>query len=492
MLEHQEKVYSHVGKSFNFKSPQQVKDVLYGQPTEGVRKLGLKPVLKWSKEKREMSLTSDQYAFGQLTYENKDLAVLRDWSAYNRLVHRFNAFVIKLLRYAPCEFCTDNTKVGCKRCVGTRVGNILGHDSRYVTVKNGKWRFHPALLLLAISGRPISVDPNILQWPRNDSDWNIDCRDIVVAEENKMIVRYDLNKAELAVAGFLFDDPAMLDVVRMGGRAFSAIASEAFGIPEEQCTKGGSLYHTAKTATYAFIFFCQAQTLHETLAKQFVWIPVDDCAKMLKTLENRFARYRENVMSWTWRWVKERDPFYVVNHQGRRFVTAKSPEFEGHRDYHEFIFTKSRAKTDFFELCRKTASFLIQGSATGDNCQADGVYVIDMLDRLTKKDWSYNRFENGNWDLVAPLYLKYDELAVEAHKDFVDPAVKIFETEPGKYGYIESYLGRKRLEGLQLGTETTVEKQWDVKWPLPDNWQEMTKEKNSKLYYSSEGVRFKA
>jgi DNA polymerase I-like protein with 3'-5' exonuclease and polymerase domains len=494
MADHAEKVYSQIGKSFSFKSYKQVSDILYGKDcADGVRRLGLEPALKWSKEKREMVCSTDQYAMGKLTHYNPNLQVLQDWSAYNRIIHRFNAFVIKLLRYAPCKFCTEKTKVGCTHCAGTQVGDILGHDPRYVTVRNGKWRFHPTLLLLAVSGRPISVDPNILQWPRNDPDWNIDCRDIVAADENKMLVSYDLNKAELFVAGFLFDDPAMLEVVKMGGRAFSAIASEAFGIPEDQCVKGGKFYHTAKTATYAFIFFVQARTLHETLAKQFIWIPEEDCERMLETLRKRFERYRENVMRYVWKCIKERDPYYVVNYQGRRFVSAKSPELEGHKHYRDFIFAKkSKARVDFFELCRKTASFLIQGSATGDNCQADGLYIIDLLDKLTKKEWSWNRFENGNWDLVAPLYLKYDELACEVHKDYVEPVKNIFEVHPGKYEYMDSYLGKKRLEGLQLGTDITIEKQWSVKWPPPENYQQMTKELNSKHYYTSDGIRFKA
>lgn len=488
MAEHADKVYSHVGKSFSFKSPKQVQDILYGKGNaDGVRRFGFEPVMKWSKEKREMTATTDQYAFGKLTYQYQE-PILKDWSMYNRLLHRYNAFVIKLLRYAPCKYCSEKTKVGCTHCAGTQVGDILGHDPRYVTVKNGKWRFHPTLMLLAVSGRPISTDPNILQWPRNDNERKIDCRDIVVAEEDKVLLSYDLNKAELFVYGFLFDDPAMLEVVAMGGRAFSMIASEAFNIPEEQCSKGGDLYHTAKTATYAFLYFVEAQTLHETLAKQNVWIPVDQCEKVLQTLKKRFQRGRETVMNFTWQWIKERNPYYIASHQGRRFTAATSPEFDGYKHYNDFIFSKCKARTDFYEMCRKTASFLVQASATGDNCQADGVYIIDKLDKLTKPNWSFNRFENGNWDLVTPLYLKYDELCCEVHKDFVQPVKEIFEKEPGKYGYMESYLGRKNLNGLELETEVTIEKQWSTK--LDKNYLQMTKEINPKYYYEAE-TRFR-
>lgn len=482
MVESAQKVYDQVGKSFSFKSPKQVQDILYGKgDADGIRRFGFEPVMKWSKEKREMVVTTDQYAMGKLTYQYNE-PILKDWSMYNRLLHRYNAFVIKLLRYAPCKYCSEKTKVGCVHCAGTQVGDILGHDPRYVTVKNGKWRFHPTLMLLAVSGRPISTDPNILQWPRNDNERKIDCRDIVVAEEDHELVIYDLAKAELFVAGLLFDDPAMLEVVKMGGKAFSTIASEAFGIPESQCAKGGELYHMAKTATYAFIFFVQSQTLHETLAKQNVWIPVEDCDRMLKALENKFKRYRTSVMSHTWRWIKERDPYYISDYQGRRFVFAKSPEFDGYRDYEDFIFTKSNARRDFFELCRKTASMIVQGTATGDGNQGDAVLLTDMFDRMTKKEWSHNRFENGNWDLIGVNHWKYDEGSFHVHKDFVEPVVEVLKTVPGKYKYMKDYLGKTAtIEDLVLASEVERGFQWDVH--LDPNYQQMTKEFNSRHYY---------
>lgn len=490
MQYHAEKVYDHVGKSFNFKSPKQVSDILYGKGNaDGVRRFGYKPVLKWSKEKREMVPTTDQYSFGSLLYEYKE-PILKDWAMYNRLQHRFNAFVIKLLRYAPCRYCSEKTKVGCKHCAGTQVGDVLSHDPRYVTVKNGRWRFHPTLMLLAVSGRPISTDPNILQWPRNDKERQIDCRDIVEAEEDHELVIYDLAKAELFVAGFLFDDPAMLEVVKLGGRAFSMIASEAFDIPEERCIKGGELYHTAKTATYAFIFFVQAQTLHETLAKQNVWIPVSECERMLKTLERKFERYRTNVMDYTWKCLNERDPYYITNYQGRRFVFAKSPEFTGYRHYRDFIFTKSKARTDFFELCRKTASMIIQGTATGDGNQGDAVLLTDIFDRMTKREWSYNRLNNGYSELISINHWKYDEGSFHVHKDFVEPVKQTLKTTPGKYKYMTEYLGKEKLlEGLQLESEVESMHQWDAH--LPSNYGQMTKQLDSKHYYVGK-TRFKA
>jgi hypothetical protein len=233
----------------------------------------------------------------------------------------------------------------------------------------------------------------------------------------------------------------------------------------------------------------QEQTLHETLAKMGIWIPVEKCRETLKALDKRFSQYKPNVMYYTWKWIKERSPYYIVNHQGRRFVAAVSPEFEGYKNYTDFIHSACKARTAFFELCRKTASFLVQGSGTGDQCQCDGVYIIDLLDKLTKKEWSWNRFENGNWNLVAPLYLKYDELCVEAHNDFIAPVTKIFETEPGKYKYMDSYLNRPHLKGLELGTDVTIEKQWST--TLPKNYLEMTEERNEKYYYSGT-IRFRA
>lgn len=490
---HAQKVYDCVGKSFSFKSYKQVRDILYDPDkkgnSDGIRRFGFEPVLKWSKEKHEMVITSDQYATGKLMYENKDLEVLKDWGMYNRLLHRFNAFVIKLLRFAPCRYCTEKTKVGCKHCAGTQVGDILSHDPRYVSVRNGKWRFHPTLMLLAVSGRPISTDPNILQWPRNDKERQIDCRDIVVAEDNKMLVYYDLAKAELFVAGFLFDEPAMLKLVEMGNRAFSIIASEAFGVPEEQCAKGTDLYTTFKIAVYAYIFFVQAQTLHETLAKAGIWIPIEECKRVLQVLDRRFSRYKHNVMFYVWKWIKERNPYYAVNYQGRRFVTAISPEFEGYQSYEQFIHSECKARTAFFELCRKTASFIIQGSATGDNCQGTSLYLIDQLDRMTNPTWSPNRFENGNWDLVAPLWLKYDEMCCEIRNDWAERVLKVFEADAGEYRYIDNYLGRKHIEGMRLGIETAVMRQWDVK--LERGYEQMTKALNPKHYFEN-GIQFKA
>lgn len=477
MLELRESIFTEIGERFNFDSPKQVTTIL--------AKLGYEPIIP-PKEKKP---TTGQYAFATLLYRHNH-PLLKNWMTLRRLRHRDSNFVSKFLIFEPCPKCTEKTRGNCEICAATGRGKSIGFNPRYITEREGYWYLHPMILLLAITGRPVSLDPNINQFPRNNLSYDIWCRDIVVAPPGYTLVMCDLAKAERRVGAILYNDPLMLEEVNRGSRAFTALAMECFGLTEDQCKKGTDWYTTMKTTAYADQYFVQALTLHEYLMKQDIYVPIETCQKTIEFLAKKYHAYKHNVMQETWDVLNACDTPYISTLQGRLMRLNFPIELHGYKDWQPLLYTRNAAaRIAFFEMCRKVASFRIQGTATGDNCLLTGLRVCDEVDKLTKPNFfSPVRMLNGDWNIAYPFMFKYDEWAFVVRDDYVERVSKILVDCAKMFGKFEPYLKTEHKYDFGMDAELSTESQWSCE--LPENWREMTREKNPNLYYEN-GVMFK-
>lgn len=472
-----DRIYSdpRIGGRFNMNSHAQCVDVLYG-------KLKLRNgngILQ--------KQSANQYAINFFYYTTKD-PLLRTWGRYNRLKHRKLNFVDKLLSFDTCRVCGGKDYWKCDSCRGSGLGEVLGPNPRYVSVRDGWWWLHPVYLQLAVTGRINCLDPNLLQWPRNSVTWGIDCRDIFVAPPGKSFVLTDRSKAERLVGAVIFSDPVMLSEVRSGSGAFSLMARDCFKLPEEECRKGTDWYTAMKTSAYADQYFVQETTLHEYLLKQDIYLPVDECRRVLDFLARRYSAYKNSVENFVWDKINMDTPF-VRNLHGRILRLERPFEISGLTLARLKNGRNGRARQAFYELCRTISSFIIQGSATGDDCQLTALKIVDHLDQITRPGY-FNpvRYFNGDWNRACPFIFKHDEWGVLCDDDLVPEVVRILEMYARDFGNLEPYLKNGFRADFNMGCETEVEKQWGVN--PPQDISELTETKSPSHFYR-DGVRFK-
>lgn len=483
MREVRDSIYSdsRIGTRFNLNSGPQCKSVLY-------EKLKFPQVKRYDAQSRKEVVTTNQYAINLLYYNTKD-PLLRKWGLLQRLRHRKSNFVDKLLLYEACPHCTDKTRWQCDHCVGSGYGEILGPNPRYIKIRDGWWWLCPVYLQLAITGRLNCLDPNLLQWPRNNVTWDIDCRDIFVSPPGKSFVLTDRSKAERLVGAIIYNDPIMLAEVRSGSKAFSGLAQDCFGLSEAECRKGTDWYTAMKTSAYSDQYFVQAQTLHEYLMKQDIHLPLADCKNVLSFLAERYVAYKANAERFVWEKLHMPRPF-TKNLHGRLFRFGLPEELDG-LEYRSVKFSRqAKVRAAFAEMCRKIVSFVIQGSATGDDCQLTALKIVDELDQMTRPGY-FNpyRFLNGDWNRACPFIFKHDEWGVLCDDDLVPDVKNLLEKHAKDFNHLEPYLTTTFDKDFDMGCETEIQKQWSVE--PEENWQKMTEIMNPKHFYRN-GIRFKA
>lgn len=476
-------IYSdpRIGTRFNLNSNPQCKSVLYG-------KLRFPEVKRYDAANRKETVTVNQYAINLLYYNTKD-PLLRSWGLLQRLRHRKSNFVDKLLLYKPCPKCTDKSRWACDYCAGSGYGEILGPNPRYVSIRDGWWWLHPVYLQLAVTGRLNCLDPNLLQWPRNSVTWNIDCRDIFVAPPGKSFVLTDRSKAERLVGAVIFNDPIMLAEVMSGSKAFSGLAQDCFGLTEAECRKGTDWYTAMKTSAYSDQYFVQAQTLHEYLMKQDIHLPLDECKRVLIFLADRYAAYKANAEQFVWEKLHMPRPF-TRNLHGRLFRFEMPIELS-EMEFRTVKYTRNaKARAAFAEMCRKIVSFVIQGSATGDDCQLTALKIVDELDQMTRPGFfSLYRYLNGDWTKAAPFIFKHDEWGILCDDDLIPEVKALLKKHAEDFNHLEPYLTTTFDKTFNMGSETEVQKQWSVE--PEEGWEQMLEMKNAEHFYRN-GIRFKA
>ncbi len=463
IAEHFTYLFDAIGEKFNVDSSQQMQEILY-------KKLGLEPVLEKGKP------TVNAFAVTYLYYKYEDDEEISKFLYHHKrarlLRHRLSNFVDKFLIHEECKNCKgtgfeNRSKTSiCLACAKTGFGDVMGYDDHYVSEREGIWYLHPTFLQLAVTGRLNSKDPNLSQWARANKKWNITVRDMIRAPEGYRIVVRDLNKVERLIGAILFNSPSVLEEVKLGSRAFTRFASEAFGIPEKECTKGTDNYTAFKTAAYADQYGVHEQTLHKTLMKYDVYFPLDKCKLVLDLLAKKYADMKRHIREFTWRVINRG---YINTYQGRLFRLGKPYELHGYQNWMDIYARGSRSAVIAFEkCCRIVSSFIIQGTATGDHLQLSLLKTVDAIDRLTRPDfWNPFRPLNGDWDKARVLWPKHDEIAVLCREELVDDVVRITKECMESIETFEPYLPNPD-NGIKFGLRSEVEvfEWWDV--PLGD------------------------
>ena len=171
--------------SFNWASGDDLQALIYGE-------LGVKPVVKWSKAKRQRVPTLDDAALEELEDAHPVIKGLRD---YREDAKVFGSFIEGTL----------------ERHRGGRV-----YPSFHV---NG-----------TVTGRISSADPNLQQLPRDGG-----IRGIYVPDDGHLLVSCDYAQLEVVVAAHYSQDPALLRIIKEGASKHD-ITAEGLGI-ERQLAK---------------------------------------------------------------------------------------------------------------------------------------------------------------------------------------------------------------------------------------------------------------
>lgn len=94
-------------------------------------------------------------------------------------------------------------------------------------------RIHPSFLLhRTVTGRTASADPNAQNFPKRGPLAKA-YRKIFVPSDGYVFVECDLSQAELRIAAWMANDPAMLRIYREGGDIHAATAAAVMGITLE-------------------------------------------------------------------------------------------------------------------------------------------------------------------------------------------------------------------------------------------------------------------
>jgi len=298
---------------------------------------------------------------------------------------------------------------------------------------------------------------------RENKKWKIIVRDIVRAPDGYKLVVRDLSKAERLIGAILFNSESVLNEVNLGSKAFTQFAAEAFGVPEEECEKGTDNYTGVKTAAYADQYGVHEETLQKTLMKLDIYMTIDECRDILRFLSEKYSDLKRNIKEFTWKAINRG---YVNTYQGRLFRIGKPYELQGYQSWQEIYHRGYNSAIVAFEkCCRIVSSFVIQGTATGDNLQMMLLKTVDALDRFTRPDfWNPYRPLNGDWTKARIVWPKHDEIAVLCREDLVEDVKKITESTMESIEVFEPYL-KNPDNGIKFNLKSEVEvyQWWDIK-----------------------------
>lgn len=486
-----QKLFDYTGKSFNLDnhhptSKNGIRHFLYAKKNDGG--LGLEPV------KLHGKVVSNKYAICKLHYlakqdKNDEIDQVFKWLIEIRLLqHRYRFATARLLLFDSCKRCDDDTKYKCLYCGGTGHGKVLGFDPRYCTERNGWIWVHPTFLQNQITLRVGCLDPNLEQVPRNNAEYNIDVRDQYCAPPGYVFVEVDGAKTERLFAAVRFNDPVMLDEVRRGHPAVAEFGEIIFGTPKEQITKNSIEYAVTKTLVYATQLGGTGETVHNKFMESYKYFDVEFCQEMVDKCHKRYEAYYTNGKDEAWKALK--DGWWATYH-GQRFLTEMPYELDGYSDW-KYI-KNPRALQVWNKFLRFFLATHIQGPATGFHTQKAALLVQDDLDRMTKPEyWDEARIENGNSDLATLVGLKHDELIALCKKELAAEVENILVKRITDLEDVSPYLPGTLRPELKFGlqSESVIEKQWSC--TPAENWQEMTKERNSLHFYNQDGHRFRA
>lgn len=484
------KLFDFVGKPFNLDnhhptSKNGVRHFLYAKKEQGG--LGLEPVKVHGK------VCSNKYAVCKLHYDiqqNKEEELNRIFKTLieiRMLQHRYRFATARMLLFESCKRCDDDTKFKCLYCGGTGHGKVLGFDPKYCSEKNGWIYLHPYFIQTQITLRVGCVDPNLEQVPRNNEEYGIDVRDQYCTEPDETFVFVDGAKTERLFAAIRFNDPVMLDEVRRGHAAVAEFGEQIFGVPASQIAKNSVEYATTKTLVYATQLGGQGDTVHRKFMENYRYFDPEYCQEMVDKCQRRYEAYYTNAKEEGWKALNDG---YWVTYHGQRFLCEKPYNLDG---YSHWKWIKSpRAQQEWDRFMRFFMASHIQGPATGFHIQKAALEAQDAIDRMLNPNWDESRIENGRPEIAQLCLLKHDELGARCKKTIACEVKAILEKAITNLEDVGPYLKTTMQPELKfdLKSEYELSSQWSVH--QPENYLELTKEKNPLHYYNQQGLRFRA
>lgn len=257
----------------------------------------------------------------------------------------------------------------------------------------------------ALTGR-MSVDQvSYQQWPKpyhfelNDgTTFDLNFRDLFVAQSEHRIVGFDYANVELRVAGALSGEVKIIDAFNEGRDLHKTTASAAFGIPFDEVDKKHRGY--GKTLNFQILYGGGASAVSDALSSQGDPVSKEQAQDMIDGFMGGYS----SLAAWIYsQQVSGREQKEVFTHFGRKFTIWE------HYDNREWI----KAKGD-----RMAVNAPVQGTAA----DIIKIAMVRAQRKIKEKGWQ---------DLVRLTLTVHDALEFLVHKsistqeviDLIDPAV---------------------------------------------------------------------
>lgn len=365
----EKRIYAHAGGEFNINSPKQLGDVLFE-----------KLQLGGAKQKKT--------ATGQKSTKESELEKLRE----------SHPIIADVLSYRELQ-----------KLLSTYIDTIplqLDQDDRLHT---------SYVQASTTTGRLSSRDPNLQNIPIK-SELGRAIRNAFVSKKGCSLVAFDYSQIDLRVAAFLSGDPKLIEIFTSDKDVHSAVASQVFGVAEEEVTK--EMRRKAKVINFGILYGMGVNALRENLgtdrkeAQLFY-------QNYFETF-NRLAEYLEETKA------KAAKNGFVETFFGRRRY------FEGIRSAIPFV----RASAE-----RMAINAPIQGT------QADilKLAMIQIDHELKERGWG---------DDVTLLLQVHDELIYEVKTDLVEQVAPVVRK------VMESIMSTKDTKGVPLKAKASAGPSW--------------------------------
>lgn len=362
-------IYTHAGGEFNINSPKQLGDVLFE-----------KLQLGGAKQKKT--------ATGQKSTKESELEKLRE----------SHPIIADVLSYRELQ-----------KLLSTYIDTIpLQLDTED--------RLHTSYVQPSTTtGRLSSRDPNLQNIPIK-SELGRAIRNAFVAKKGHSLVSFDYSQIDLRVAAFLSGDPKLIEIFTSDKDVHSAVASQVFGVPENEVTK--EMRRRAKVINFGILYGMGVNALRENLgtdrkeAQLFYQNYFETFSRLASYLEETKAKAAKDG--------------FVETFFGRRRY------FEGIRSAIPFV----RASAE-----RMAINAPIQGT------QADilKLAMIQIDTELKDKGWG---------DDATLLLQVHDELIYEVKTDLVGQVAPVVRKA------MENIMSTKDTKGVPLKAKASAGPSW--------------------------------
>ncbi len=487
------------GYRFNINSGPQLQKFLY-------EKLGLLPVYN-----DQGKVTADQSALAQLHYDygncqkckgqgceacqktgkteyDRPLAIIRE---IRLLSHRANNFVLPFLDWNDCPKCSSSKskvlKGECDACEGWGTGKFIGINKRVVTERNGWHYFHPVYLQTPNTFRLAAVDRCVHQFSRYEKRFNLRVRDIIAARPGWLLVKSDYKKGERWGAACIYDADSIKQELE-DEEAFANLASVIFGLSKELCKKGSIWYDAAKVFCYAGQYYAQPFTVQKILLKMTgINMPLEQIALAMQKYWSLYEDYFDTIKEFAW---KSYQRGWCKTLHGAKYSVAQPPILARFTDWrqierHSVKSIREEARIAFNRIVRAVTSFEVQSSITGVPSQLIPLKYSDALDKMTQPEfWSLQRIKNGDSNIAHIVILQHDSIMTHCRSDWAERVLRLQEDVMCDFNNFEPFIDNHPSIRIPLKVSSEISRVWDD--IPPNNWQELTQDKNPLDYWENE------